>query len=140
MDELKHLNTEGLNDIEIPDGLEDRLSMKIDQWAESEGETRKQASEHPLRKKRFSMFRITSIAASIALLFGIALMLHGQNDHAHKDTYDNPEQARQEAEKVLNLLAYNLSKGMEQLEKVKEISADTNSTISKTFKTLENHE
>lgn len=140
MDELKHLNTEGLNDIEIPDGLEDRLSRKIDQWAKSEGETSKQVSEHPLRKKRFSMFRTVSIAASIALLFGIGLMLHGQSDHAHKDTYDDPEQARQEAEKALNLLAYNLSKGMEQLEKVKEISADTNSTISKTFKTLENHE
>ena len=140
MDELKHLNTEGLNDIEIPDGLEDRLSRKIDQWAKSEGETSKQVSEHPLRKKRFSMFRTVSIAASIALLFGIGLMLHGQSDHAHKDTYDNPEQARQEAEKALNLLAYNLSKGMEQLEKVKEISATTNSTISKTLKTLENHE
>ena len=140
MDELKHLNTEGLNDIEIPDGLEDRLSRKIDQWAKSEGETSKQVSEHPLRKKRFSMFRTVSIAASIALLFGIGLMLHSQGNQAHKDTYDNPEQARQEAEKALNLLAYNLSKGMEQLEKVKEISADTNSTISKTLKTLENHE
>lgn len=140
MDELKHLNTEGLNDIEIPDGLEDRLSRKIDQWAKSEGETSKQVSEHPLRKKRFSMFRTVSIAASIALLFGIGLMLHSQSDHAHKDTYDDPEQARQEAEKALNLLAYNLSKGMEQLEKVKEISATTNSTISKTLKTLENHE
>ena len=138
MDELKHLNTEGLNDIEIPDGLEARLSMKIDQWAESE--TSKQVSEHPLRKKRFSMFRTVSIAASIALLFGIGLMLHSQGNQAHKDTYDNPEQARQEAEKALNLLAYNLSKGMEQLEKVKEISATTNSTISKTLKTLENHE
>ena len=114
--------------------------MKIDQWAESEGETRKQVSEHTLRKKRFSMFRIASIAASIALLFGIGLMLHSQGNLAHKDTYDDPEQARQEAEKALNLLAYNLSKGMEQLEKVKEISATTNSTISKTFKTLENHE
>jgi hypothetical protein len=140
MDEMKHLNTEGLNDIEIPYGLEARLSRKIDQWAKSEGETRKQVSEHSLRKKRFSMFRSVSIAASIALLFGIGLMLHSQSDHAHKDTYDDPEQARQEAEKALNLLAYNLSKGMEQLEKVKEISADTNSTISKTLKTLENHE
>ena len=46
----------------------------------------------------------------------------------------------EKAEKALNLLAYNLSKGMEQLEKVKEISATTNSTISKTLKTLENHE
>ena len=35
MDELKHLHTEGLKDIEIPDGLEDRLSMMIDQLEEN---------------------------------------------------------------------------------------------------------
>lgn len=138
MDELKHLNTEGLNDIEIPDGLEARLSMKIDQWAESERKVAKPAPQQ--RKKRISLLRTASIAASIALLLGIGITLSNHDNKVQRDTFDNPEQARQEAEKALNLLVYNLGKGMEQLNKVKEISGSTNSTINNSLKLLENHE
>lgn len=139
MDELKYLNTERLNDIEIPEGLEARLSMKIDQWAESEAEE-KATPVVPLRTKRTRLLRNISIAATIALVAGVGITLLNGEDKAHKDTYTDPEQACQEAERVLNLLAHNLNHGMECVEKANEISSATNTTISKTLKILGNHE
>ena len=133
MDELKYLDMDGINDIEIPEGLEERLSMKIDQWAESEG-------GQPRRAKRISLMRTISVAAGFILLIGIGMMLHGVDDKAHKDTFDNPEIACREAEKALELLAYNLGKGMEHLEKAKEMSVRTNNLINTTLEKIGNNE
>ena len=143
MDELKYLHTEGLKDIEIPDGLEDRLSMMIDQLEENEECAAKATvalPAKPARKVRLRIIQAVSVAACIALIFGTATILNSKDDPAHKDTFDNPETACIEAEKALSLLAYNLGEGVKHLEMSKEISVRTNNTINRTIEKLGNNE
>jgi hypothetical protein len=143
MDELKHLNLKGIENIEIPEGLEERLSMKIDLWADEEEKNSETATQEKAtgksRTARFSLFRTVAVAASIILAAGItAIALRTDNNNpAHKDTFDNPETACIEAKKALSLLAYNLEKGMNHLEKAKEISNRTNNIIDNTLKSIE---
>ena len=79
MDKLKYLHTEGLKDIEIPDGLEDRLSMMIDQLEENEECAAKATGAlpaKPARKVRLRIIQAVSAAACIALIFGTAGILY----------------------------------------------------------------
>lgn len=46
----------------------------------------------------------------------------------------------QEAERALNLLAYNLNKGMEHLEKAKALSDKTEKSLNKQLKVLKRYE
>jgi len=143
MDELKHLHTEGLKDIEIPDGLEDRLSMMIDQLEENEECVAKVTVTLPAKsakKVRLRIIQAVSVAACIALIFGTVTILNSKDDTAHKDTFDNPETACKEAEKALSILAYNLGEGMKHLERSKEISMRTNNVINRTIEKLGNNE
>lgn len=124
------LNRKELEQIPIPDGLEERLSAKIDEWALAE--------QQQTRKTRLMLpksMRYTAIAASIALVFGVGYYFLQHEDEpinlAEQDTYQDPVLAQQEAEKALNLLAYNLNKGMGQLEKAKAISDRTETTLNK---------
>ena len=143
MDELKHLHTEGLKDIEIPDGLEDRLSMMIDQLEENEECVAKVTVTLPAKsakKVRLRIIQAVSVAACIALIFGTVTILNSKDDTAHKDTFDNPETACKEADKALSILAYNLGEGMKHLERSKEISMRTNNVINRTIEKLGNNE
>ena len=83
------------------------------------------------------------VAASIALIFGVGLHLMRQDKEtglAEQDTYQDPLLAQQEAERALNLLAYNLNKGMGHLEKVKALSDKTEKTLNKQLKVLKRYE
>lgn len=115
MDELDYKT---LEQIPIPEGLEERLSAKIDEW-EREEQTAK-------RRKLFpKVLRYAAVAASVALVFGIGFHLFGQEKPgslATQDTYENPVVAQQEAERALNLLAINLNKGVAHLERVKMLT------------------
>ena len=53
-----------------------------------------------------------------------------------QDTYQDPVRARQEADRALNLLAYNLNKGMGQLEKAKALSDKTKQSFNEKLKVL----
>ena len=127
------MNYEELERIPIPDGLEERLSAKIDEWEIQE----KRASRHFLLP---AIIRYTSIAASVALVFGLGYhFLHQKEEPvniAQQDTYQDPAVAQQEAEKALNLLAINLNKGLGQLEKAKAISDRTETTLNKQLKVM----
>jgi hypothetical protein len=59
---------------------------------------------------------------------------------AEQDTYQDPVLAQQEAERALNLLAYNLNKGMGHLEKAKALSDKTEKTLNKQLKVLKRYE
>ena len=94
-----------------------------------------------------SYLKVTAIAASVALVFGVGyyFLSHEESvNHAEQDTYQDPVVAQQEAEKALNLLAYNLNKGMGhnlnkgmgQLEKAKAISERTETTLNKQLNIL----
>jgi len=84
--------------------------------------------------------RYAAIAACIALVFGVEYYFLSQKDPvnlAEQDTYQDPAVAQQEAQKALNLLAYNLNKGMGQLEKAKAISERTETTLNKQLKVMD---
>ena len=156
---MEGLNWKELEQIPIPEGLEERLSAKIDEW---EKETlsptlpRNGEGDHPeslsLRSKPNGsphhggdvrrterLFSWLAIAASIVLVFGVGYYFLSHEEPvnlAEQDTYQDPVVAQQEAEKALNLLAYNLNNGMGQLEKAKAISERTETTLNKQLNIL----
>lgn len=122
---MDELNLKALEQIPIPEGLEGRLSAKIDEWERKE-------------KKRTNLLpialRYAAVAASIVLVFGVGFHLLNQGNNtnlAEQDTYQNPVQAKQEAVRALNLLATNLNKGMRHLEKVKALGDKTEQSLHK---------
>ena len=144
---MDELNYEALERIPIPEGLEERLSAKIDEWEQEE--TKQKAQRRRLLP---SALRYMAVAASVALVLGVGLHLMRQNEQlpsswegqgwalAEQDTYQDPMLAQQEAERALNLLAYNLNKGMGQLEKAKALSDKTEKSLNKQLKVLKQYE
>lgn len=136
------LNYEALERIPIPEGLEARLSAKIDEWEQAEKEQKQQQkAQHRVLLPR--ALRYTAVAASFALVFGVGYHLLSEDNIANlaeQDTYQDPKLAQQEAERALNLLAYNLNKGMGHLEKAKALSDKTENTLNKQLKVLKRYE
>ena len=129
---MDELNLKTLEQIPIPEGLEERLSAKIDEWEREEKNTTRRI---PLA----SILRYTAAAACVALVFGVGYHLLHQDEYtnlAEQDTYQNPIQAQQEAERALNMLAMNLNKGMGHLEKVKALSDTTEQSFNEKLKVL----
>ena len=136
---MDRLNDEALERIPIPEGLEARLSAKIDEWEQEEKQERKAHSRRLLP----SVLRYTAVAASFVLIFGVGYHLLSEDNIANlaeQDTYQDPRLAQQEAERALNLLAYNLNKGMGHLEKAKALSDKTEKTLNKQLKVLKRYE
>ena len=103
------LNNEELERIPIPEGLEERLSAKIDEW-DAASRTVAIRPKHNARK-------YIALAASFILVCGIGLYFAlAPTNKGTIDTYDDPEIASLEAQKALQLLATNLNKGMAQYE------------------------
>jgi len=135
MDELDY---KALEQIPIPEGLEERLSAKIDEW---EKEEKQQKAQRRMLLPR--ALRYTAVAASIALVFGVGYHLLSQDKYmnlAEQDTYQDPLLAQQEAQKALTLLAVNLNKGMGHLEKAKALSDKTEKTLNEQLNVLKQHE
>jgi hypothetical protein len=135
MDELDY---KALEQIPIPEGLEERLSAKIDEWEKEEKQQK--AQRRTLLPKAL---RYTAVAASIALVFGVGYHLLSQDKYmnlAEQDTYQDPLLAQQEAQKALTLLAVNLNKGMGHLEKAKALSDKTEKTINEQLNVLKQYE
>ena len=131
MDELDY---KALEQIPIPEGLEERLSAKIDEW---EKEEKQQKAQRRMLLPR--PLRYTAVAASIALVFGVGYHLLSQDKYmnlAEQDTYQDPLLAQQEAQKALTLLAVNLNKGMGHLEKAKALSDKTEETLNEQLNVL----
>ena len=131
---MDELNDKALEQIPIPEGLEERLSAKIDEW---EQEERNQKAQR--RRLLPSVLRYTAFAASVALVFGAGYHYLQKDEPvnlAEQDTYQDPVKAQQEAERALNLLAANLNKGLGHLEKAKALSDKAEKTLNKQLKVL----
>ena len=134
---MDELNLKTLEQIPIPEGLEERLSAKIDEWEleEKKSSLRGNAGRFLLPK----VLRYAAAAACIALVFGVGYHLLSQDDYtnlAEQDTYQDPALAQQEAERALNMLAMNLNKGMGHLEKAKALSEKTEQSFYDKLKVL----
>ena len=131
---MDKIDYKALEQIPIPEGLEERLSVKIDEW---ELDEKQQKAQH--RRLLPSVLRYTAVAASIALVFGVGYHYLRQDEpvnFAEQDTYQDPVLAQQEAERALSLLAANLNKGMGHLEKAKALSDKAENTLNKQLKAL----
>jgi hypothetical protein len=131
---MDELNLKTLEQIPIPEGLEERLSAKIDEW---EKEEKQQEAKH--RSLFPKALRYTAAAASVVLVVGVGIHLLSQDkymDLAEQDTYQDPMQAKMEAERALNLLAMNLNKGMGHMEKAKALSEKTEKTLNEQLNVL----
>jgi hypothetical protein len=133
MDELDY---KALEQIPIPEGLEERLSAKIDQWEQEEQKAQ--------RRRLFpKALRYIAAAASVALVIGVGYnLLNQERDRilAEQDTYQDPIKAQQEAERALMLLAVNLNKGMGHLEKAKALSDKTEKNLYEQLNVLKSYE
>ena len=126
---MDELNLKTLEQIPIPEGLEERLSAKIDEWERVEKKPR----------RRISVLRYVAAAACFALVFGVGYHLMNQEENtnlAEQDTYQDPTKAQQEAERALNMLAMNLNKGMGHLEKAKALSDKTEQSFYEKLKVM----
>ena len=131
---MDELNLKTLEQIPIPEGLEERLSAKIDEW---EKEEKQQEAKH--RSLFPKALRYTAAAASVVLVVGVGIHLLSQDkymDLAEQDTYQDPMLAQQEAERALTLLAVNLNKGMGHMEKAKALSEKTEKTLNEQLNVL----
>ena len=127
---MDELNIKELERIPIPEGLEERLSAKIDEWDLSSRHT----SFSPPRGSRRGAFLL---AASFILVCGIGLYLAlSPSNKGSIDTYDDPEIACMEAQKALQLLATNLNKGMAQYEAVNVKGRQAEEILNKQLKKL----
>ncbi|MBQ9666333.1 MAG: hypothetical protein IJ635_01375 [Bacteroidaceae bacterium] len=163
---MDKLNRQELERIPIPEGLEERLSQKIDEWEQAENRPPLSCGHLPLYGENHSeslplgnkphglpphrgggLGRGSAwlAAASIALVLGLGYYaftsVHGDSvtvsPLAEQDTYHDPLLAQQEAERALTLLAANLNKGMGHLEKAKALSDRAETTLNKQLKALE---
>ncbi|MCR5513588.1 MAG: hypothetical protein K6F43_08530 [Prevotella sp.] len=133
MDELDY---KALEQIPIPEGLEERLSAKIDEWEQEELKAQR-------RRSLPRTLRYIAAAACVALVIGVGFHLLGIENNemmAEQDTYQDPVKAQQEAERALILLAVNLNKGMGHLEKAKVLSDKAEKNMYEQLNVLNSYE
>ena len=85
--------------LQVPEGLEERLSQSIDRWDK--------------KHRTLRLQWIGSIAASLLLLFGAGWYLQ---EPTRKDTCSTPEEAYAEAQRALVMFSTALNKGMKQMD------------------------
>lgn len=116
-----------LQNIQIPKGLEERLSKQIDQWATQERFVQK-------NPRRRTLQWIGSIAASLLILFSIGWCFHAPQPR--KDTCATPEEAYIHTEKALMMFAQALNKGVKQMEVIQESTEKVERNIQKQLNKL----
>ena len=130
---MDELNIKNLEEIQIPEGLEERLSLKIDEWERAE-KSAKQVRQHRIMLPAIG--RWASVAACLALLLGVGFHSFFTENNpveltaAEEDTFHDPQLARAEAERAFQLLAANLNKGMMYMEKAEALSNRAGQTMT----------
>ena len=85
---MDELNLKALEQIPIPEGLEERLSAKIDEWEREE--LQQKAPKAQRRSLLPKALRYTAVAASVALVFGVGSSndeaVHSIRAHFHHAT------------------------------------------------------
>lgn len=95
------------------DNLEDRLITLIDN--EEKKESR--------REKTFLLYKISSVAAGIAIMAIMYLAIFSKNEKPKTaDTYQDPRLAYEEVKRTLLYISQNLNHGTEQLSHVSKLN------------------
>ena len=106
-------------EIPVPEGLEDRLSVAIDEWAALE--------ERPKHGRIYRLRWISGIAASIAVILAFNWSLY---EPARRDTCATPEEAYAQAHDALMQFAQALNKGTQQIAMVHSTTEKIEESIS----------
>lgn len=107
------------DEVEVPSGLEARLSEAIDAWA---------LRDAPKRSARFLSWKpAVSIAASIAIvaLIGVSQFVHRTPSTMPSDSVTDPEVAYAETQRALTMLVTTLDKGVEGVETAAQLNDNT---------------
>ena len=113
-----------LRAVQIPDGLEEKLSKQIGKWAIQEQFGKK-------TPQRRSLQWIGSIAASLLVLLGIGWYFNDAQPDYRQDTCATPEEAYIHTEKALMMFAQALNKGVKQMEVIQESTDKVERNIQK---------
>ena len=113
----------------VPEGLEERLSKQIDQWAIQERFI-------PKSPPRRTLQWIGSIAASLLILFGMGWYFNDAQPSYRQDTCATPEEAYVHTEKALMMFAQALNKGVKQMEAIQESTDKVERNIQKQLNKL----
>ena len=120
-----------LQAVQVPEGLEERLSKQIDQWAIQERFI-------PKSTQRRTLQWIGSIAASLLILFGMGWYFNDAQPSYRQDTCATPEEAYVHTEKALMMFAQALNKGVKQMEAIQESTDKVERNIQKQLNKLNN--
>ena len=114
---------------QVPEGLEERLSKQIDQWA-------MQKRFIPKSTQKIALQWIGGIAASLLILFGMGWYFNDAQPSYRQDTCATPEEAYVHTEKALMIFAQALDKGVKQMEVIQESTDKIERNIQKQLNKL----
>lgn len=113
----------------LPEGLSHRLEQQIDAWAAAE---QKETPRSSFRRR--SLYWLSGAAAAALLCVGIFQLTEQNTAQPMADTYTNPQEAAQVAEKALALLSSNLNKGIDQMNDARQEMHKVNEILNKHLK------
>lgn len=113
----------------LPEGLSRRLEQQIDAWAAAE---QKETPRSSFRRR--SLYWLSGAAAAALLCVGIFQLTEQNTAQPMADTYTNPQEAAQVAQKALALLSSNLNKGIDQMNDARQEMHKVNEILNKHLK------
>lgn len=113
----------------LPEGLSQRLEQQIDAWADAE---QKEMPRSSFRRR--SLYWLSGVAAAALLCVGIFQLTEQNTAQPMADTYTNPQEAAQVAQKALALLSSNLNKGIDQMNDARQEMHKVNEILNKHLK------
>ena len=113
-------------EIQVPEGLEQRLSALVDRLEAEEETERLRQQERMRRQNRRTLSKggrwATGLAVA-AVMAGLAFVALTPRGGGRVIEVNDPEEARIQTERALNLLASTLNKGVKGMEKAEQETA-----------------
>ena len=114
-------------EIQVPEGLEQRLSALVDRLEAEEEEAerlrRQEGMRRPNRRTLSKGGRWATGLAVAAVMAGLAFVALTPRGGGRVIEVNDPEEARIQTERALNLLASTLNKGVKGMEKAEQETA-----------------
>lgn len=126
--------------IEVPETLEEELSSLIDDLEAKEETKHYSLPLQPKKTNRFVLWA-ASIAACTAILVSVFFVVNKPQQAtpqpmAMHDTYTDPAEAYEEAEKALSIISLNFNKGLSKLSDANQQMSDANEIVSNSLNNI----
>ena len=110
-------------EIQVPEGLEQRLSALVDRLEAEEETERLRQQERMRQQNRRTLSKVGRWAAGLAVaavMAGLVFVALTPKGGGRVIEVNDPEEARIQTERALNLLATTLNKGVKGMEKAEQ--------------------